>query len=89
MFPPFLDLLKMKRDAPVIFRVGCASGEFCMPLYEYHRENCGKVFELLRRMSDSDCDVSCPDCRSQKVDRQFSTFSAGGCGSGGARGGFT
>jgi putative FmdB family regulatory protein len=59
-----------------------------MPLYEYHCENCGKVFELLRRMSDSDCDVSCPDCRSQKVDRQFSTFSAGVCGSG-ARGGFT
>ena len=59
-----------------------------MPLYEYQCENCGKVFELLRRMSDSDGDIACPKCHSQKVDRQFSTFSAGVCGPG-ARGGFT
>jgi putative FmdB family regulatory protein len=60
-----------------------------MPLYEYQCENCGKVFELLRRMSESDRGIECPACHSKNVDRQFSTFSAGGCGSGGARGGFT
>jgi putative FmdB family regulatory protein len=59
-----------------------------MPLYEYQCENCGKVFELLRRMSESDRGVECPACHSKRVDRQFSTFSSGGCGPG-SRGGFT
>ena len=59
-----------------------------MPLYEYQCEKCGKVFELLRRMSKSDRGVECPACHSTRVDRKFSTFSSGGCGPG-ARGGFT
>ncbi len=55
-----------------------------MPLYEYHCRKCGKSFELLRRMQEADRGLECPHCRSTRVERQFSTFSAGGCGSGGS-----
>ena len=54
-----------------------------MPLYEYHCRKCGKNFELLRRMQDADTGLECPACRSAKVERQFSTFAAGGCGGSG------
>jgi len=57
-----------------------------MPLYEYQCRWCGKVFEMLRRMKDADDDLECPDCHSNKVERQFSTFAAGGCGTSGSRG---
>jgi len=50
-----------------------------MPLYEYRCRTCGKSFELLRRMADADRDLECPDCRSEKIERLFSTFAAGGC----------
>lgn len=53
-----------------------------MPLYEYQCQRCGKTFEMLRRISDADCDLECPACHSKKVERQLSTFSAGACGSG-------
>ncbi len=52
-----------------------------MPLYEYKCQKCGHAFELLRRMQDVDNDLECPSCHSKKVDRQLSTFAAGGCGS--------
>jgi putative FmdB family regulatory protein len=55
-----------------------------MPLYEYRCEKCGNRFERLRRMSDPDSDVQCPQCQSEKVERQLSTFSAGGCGPSGS-----
>ncbi len=51
-----------------------------MPLYEYQCRTCGKIFELLRRMQDADRNLECPGCHSQKVERQLSTFAAGGCG---------
>ena len=51
-----------------------------MPLYEYRCQTCGKSFELLRRMSDADRDLECPDCRSLQVERLLSTFATGGCG---------
>ncbi len=57
-----------------------------MPLYEYQCRACGKTFELLRRMKDADDDLKCPGCHSVKVERQFSTFSAGGCAASGSRG---
>jgi putative FmdB family regulatory protein len=57
---------------------------FLMPLYEYHCPKCGRTFELLRRMQDADDELKCPHCGSKKTERQFSTFSAGGCGSGGS-----
>ena len=46
-----------------------------MPLYEYLCLSCGKGFEMLRRMKDAN-----------KVERQYSTFAAGGCGTSGSRG---
>ncbi len=50
-----------------------------MPMYEYRCRECGKRYEMLRRMSDADRDLKCPDCQSEHVERQLSTFAAGGC----------
>jgi len=56
-----------------------------MPLYEYRCRQCGKTFELLRRMKDADEDAECPDCRSPQSERVLSAFSTGGgCVSGGS-----
>jgi putative FmdB family regulatory protein len=55
-----------------------------MPLYEYRCRTCGKGFELLRRMSEADRDLQCPDCRSEEIERLFSTFAAGGCATSGS-----
>ena len=33
-----------------------------MPLYEYRCRDCGKVFELLRRISEADQNLECPSC---------------------------
>jgi len=60
-----------------------------MPMYEYRCASCGKRFEQLRRMQDADRDLECPECRSHEVERQLSTFSSGGCGSGTAGRRFT
>ncbi len=57
-----------------------------MPIYEYRCEACGAKFELLRRLSDSDDELTCQECGSEKVTRQFSAFAASS-GSGG--GGFS
>ncbi len=54
-----------------------------MPMYEYRCEACGRKFEMLRRMSDADTNLTCPQCESTQVQRQFSTFAATGCGGGG------
>jgi hypothetical protein len=35
-------------------------------------------------MQDADRELKCPHCGSRKTERQFSTFSAGGCGNGGS-----
>jgi putative FmdB family regulatory protein len=59
-----------------------------MPMYEYRCQKCGQNFEMLRRMQDADRDLECPECRSKQVERQLSTFSAGGCRPSGS-GGFT
>ena len=59
-----------------------------MPLYEYRCESCGRAFEQLRRLSDNDRDVRCPDCDSKEIKRLLSSFATGGCGTG-ARGRFT
>jgi putative FmdB family regulatory protein len=61
-----------------------------MPLYEYRCPQCGNRFEQLRRMTEADCGVICPQCQSEKVQRMFSTFAtSGGCGPAGGGGGFT
>lgn len=55
-----------------------------MPLYEYRCEDCGKAFEMLRRMSEADNAAVCPKCESPRAQRQFSTFAAVGANTGGA-----
>lgn len=39
---------------------------------------------MLRRMSDADCDLECPECKSEEVERLLSRFAAGGCTPGGS-----
>ena len=56
-----------------------------MPLYDYVCYTCGNSFEKLRRMSDDDRDVRCPECGSENIERMLSTFSTGGCGPGNSR----
>lgn len=60
-----------------------------MPMYEYRCQDCGKMFEQLRRMQDADRDLNCPECGSRQVERQLSSFATGGCGPSGAGGRFT
>jgi putative FmdB family regulatory protein len=57
-----------------------------MPLYEYRCRSCGNLFEMLRYLRDADTDLECPKCGAEEVERQFSTFAAGGCGGSGSRG---
>ena len=57
-----------------------------MPLYEYECRRCGKDFEVLRRMTDADSDLECPNCRAKDVERLLSTFAAGGCNASRSRG---
>ncbi|MGE9296647.1 MAG: FmdB family zinc ribbon protein [Puniceicoccales bacterium] len=59
----------------------CNSGASChahtiMPIYEYHCPDCNHDAELLVRSSDEK--PVCPDCGSAKLEKQFSTFAAGG-----------
>lgn len=61
-----------------------------MPLYEYRCQQCGEVFEQLRRAEEADRDVACPRCGAEEVERLLSLFGqySRGCG-GGVRRGFT
>lgn len=45
-----------------------------MPIYEYRCTKCGATFELLRRSSDSDDELRCPECGHQEVSKLFSAF---------------
>ena len=48
-----------------------------MPTYEYGCRQCGKEFSLVMTMAEHDRNkVVCPEFRSRKVDRRFSTFYA-------------
>ncbi len=47
-----------------------------MPIYEYVCMECESHFEELVRSSGQE--VSCPDCESAKVVKQFSVFAAHG-----------
>lgn len=69
-----------------------------MPMYEYRCQECGLLYEQLRRMSEADTSLQCPHCGSLKVERQvsacsFAGFSSGGGSSSGGgcapRGGFS
>lgn len=45
-----------------------------MPLYEYKCDGCGNQFEKLVRASSPA--VACPSCGGEKLEQQYSTFSA-------------
>ena len=47
-----------------------------MPLYEYHCLDCDQDMELL--VSSSSEKPECPECGSSNMEKQFSTFAAGG-----------
>jgi putative FmdB family regulatory protein len=62
-----------------------------MPIYEYKCEHCGSRYEQIRRMADADRDLECPECKSNEIKRQLSSFATssgsdsapmpmGGCG---------
>ncbi len=55
-----------------------------MPIYEYHCSDCAKTFEKLRKLSDDDRDVRCPECESARVERVLSGFATSGSGNSGA-----
>ena len=45
-----------------------------MPIYEYRCDGCGNKFEKLVRASSPA--VACPTCGGDKLEREYSTFSA-------------
>ena len=45
-----------------------------MPLYEFRCEDCGKLFEKL--VNNAETPVSCINCKSDNVKKQFSVFAA-------------
>ncbi len=58
-----------------------------MPISEYRCQTCGKVYEQIRRVSEADRDLECPDCKSKRVERLVSAFATGGgCGGGSGSG---
>jgi putative FmdB family regulatory protein len=50
-----------------------------MPMYEYQCKECGHRFETLVIGSTK---PACPKCKSQELEKQFSTFGMGGGGYG-------
>ncbi len=50
-----------------------------MPLYEYRCNQCGEVFERLRRFSEADEKTPCPRCQAEDARRLLSSFATGGC----------
>ena len=53
-----------------------------MPLYDYHCQQCESGFTELRRTTEMDSPISCPDCGSMETSRSLSCFSVGGSTSG-------
>jgi putative FmdB family regulatory protein len=47
-----------------------------MPLYEYFCEDCQKDFTLLQSANVNKDKTVCPECHSNEVRHQFSTFSS-------------
>ena len=53
-----------------------------MPLYDYHCQQCESGFTELRRASEMDSPINCPECGSRETSRSLSCFSVGGTTSG-------
>jgi len=49
-----------------------------MPMYEYRCQDCGERFEQFRWLSEADARTQCPACRSERVEREYSTFASTG-----------
>lgn len=47
-----------------------------MPMYEYACKSCQGTFTKLRRMDQSDHDISCPSCGTEEVQRKLSVFAS-------------
>ena len=47
-----------------------------MPIYEYKCTECDHKFEILHRSVSKIEDVNCPKCKSVKIKKLISTFSA-------------
>lgn len=45
-----------------------------MPIYEYKCKKCSNLFEILFRSSAEKIYISCPFCKSKKVERMMSVF---------------
>ena len=51
-----------------------------MPIYEYICSDCGKKFEAIRTMKDSDIQIGCKYCESSNTHRAISVCFAHGAG---------
>ena len=53
-----------------------------MPLYDYQCLQCESGFTELRRTSEMDSPINCPECGNMETSRLLSCFSVGGTKSG-------
>ena len=53
-----------------------------MPLYDYKCQQCTNAFTELRRSSEMDTQIDCPECGSRETIRSISSFAVGGSMSG-------
>ena len=53
-----------------------------MPLYDYKCQQCTNGFTELRRSSEMDIQIDCPECGSRETIRSISSFAVGGSVSG-------
>ena len=53
-----------------------------MPLYDYKCQQCTNGFTELRRSSEMDTQIDCPECGSGETIRSISSFAVGGLVSG-------
>ena len=51
-----------------------------MPIYSYHCEQCQTEFTELRRYSEMDTPIDCPECGQYNTQRTLSGFAVGGSG---------
>jgi putative FmdB family regulatory protein len=47
-----------------------------MPLYEYICKDCGKEFDAIRSIKDSDAPIECDECHGEHTSRKISLFFA-------------
>ena len=48
-----------------------------MPIYSYHCEQCQTEFTELRRCSEMDAPIGCPECGRRESQRMLSGFAVG------------